>query len=647
VSIGPVQEFIASARRTRDLHFGSWFLSELSRAAAYTINAEKGKLIFPAPDNIELLQPDHQFNVANRILALVEQEPEDLAALIQAAVYERLHVIRDKAYKDIALFGKQRTIAYTQIDDLVELVWVALPYQEGNYHEVRGQLESLMAARKNTYAFQPVAWGATVPKSSIDRQLESVIPESEYPPRNATATEQQETLQRLYNRYGVAGLGERLSGVDLLKRSGRTAFDSHFPSTSHIATLPFLQRMKRIDAAGKQKLHSIWDNYVNQLSTLAIIPLREQNSYVYSAHPILDRSDGALLFEGRLADVLGIPSTDATQNEKLLKARDELRAFYRSLDEQFSKIGFGKARPSTYYALLQADGDSMGDLIDALAERGYEWHRELSQALSRFAGSVRKIVNDYHQGAPVYSGGDDVLAFLPLHTVLACAIDLKTRFHDALKDLASQLGRQPPTLSVVIAIVHHLDSLREARNLADDAEKQQAKRMNGKNALAITVSKRGGEDYSAVGKWGNIDVRLTQLVAYCRAASLPVGMAYELRDLVLRLSVPTTDPQYDTLQNVIRFDTLRILLRKLTVPVGKLPPEKVEKIEAFLRVQLGLPPKEQKGKQSASQIAIQEEAKDEQHIAQVSVKTFINELVIAQMLAEAAELAQPGEGVKL
>ena len=33
-SIGPVQSFIASARRTRDLWFGSMLLSELAKAAA-------------------------------------------------------------------------------------------------------------------------------------------------------------------------------------------------------------------------------------------------------------------------------------------------------------------------------------------------------------------------------------------------------------------------------------------------------------------------------------------------------------------------------------------------------------------------------------------------------------------------------------
>jgi CRISPR-associated endoribonuclease Cas6 len=37
ISIGPVQDFIASARRSRDLWFGSWLLSQLSKAAALAI----------------------------------------------------------------------------------------------------------------------------------------------------------------------------------------------------------------------------------------------------------------------------------------------------------------------------------------------------------------------------------------------------------------------------------------------------------------------------------------------------------------------------------------------------------------------------------------------------------------------------------
>ncbi len=37
VTVGPVQDFIAAARRTRDLWFGSYLLSEISKAAAKAV----------------------------------------------------------------------------------------------------------------------------------------------------------------------------------------------------------------------------------------------------------------------------------------------------------------------------------------------------------------------------------------------------------------------------------------------------------------------------------------------------------------------------------------------------------------------------------------------------------------------------------
>ena len=48
ISIGPVQGFIAAARRTRDLWYGSWLLSEVSKAVARSLH-EQGQS-YPARD---------------------------------------------------------------------------------------------------------------------------------------------------------------------------------------------------------------------------------------------------------------------------------------------------------------------------------------------------------------------------------------------------------------------------------------------------------------------------------------------------------------------------------------------------------------------------------------------------------------------
>ncbi len=69
ISVGPVQEFIAAARRTRDLWFGSYLLSEVSKAVARSVQDAGGTLIFPHPDSD--LKVGSKMNVANVIVAKI------------------------------------------------------------------------------------------------------------------------------------------------------------------------------------------------------------------------------------------------------------------------------------------------------------------------------------------------------------------------------------------------------------------------------------------------------------------------------------------------------------------------------------------------------------------------------------------------
>ena len=63
----------------------------------------------------------------------------------------------------------------------------------------------------------------------------------------------------------------------------------------------------------------------------------------------------------------------------------------------------------------------MGKVIDHEAEQGIERHHRLSQELGRFSGKFALLLKKTYHGSLIYAGGDDVLAFMPLHTVLQCA----------------------------------------------------------------------------------------------------------------------------------------------------------------------------------------------------------------------------------
>jgi CRISPR-associated protein Cmr2 len=669
VHLGPVQDFIASARRSRDLAFGSWFLSEISRVAAYTLRAQQGLLIFPAPEQERLLEPyTWEFTIANKILALMEKPPQDygkdgLGQLVYEAIMDQLGDFKKKAYMGIQLSPENLATAERQIRNLVEFLWVALPYDEkdtANYAPTRLHLEALMAARKNTRDF-PQMRGAYVPKSSIDGRLESVIPENEFPDNRASEQQRLAKVRQLYWKYG-AGPAERLSGVDLLKRHGLTAWNITFPGTGHIAALPFLRRLSQLDTQAQALAREKWLEYIEKVkqigkprydesaqpdeNTQPTASLVIEKEYTLGdAHPILQRYDGTMLFEERLVDLVG-PTVD---QEKMKEAKKALQAFYQFTDGQFARPGWNKARPDPYYALLQADGDSMGDVIDAQAKYGYERHRQLSQRLASFAGRVDSIVRKY-RGAPVYAGGDDILAFLPLDTALACASELSRQFHGHMRGFVSDEGRSP-TLSIGIAIVHYLDSLRLARSLASDAE-QRAKQVEGKNALAITVSKRSGEDYSLAGKWNVINDHVEQMIMLYRQDAIPVGTAYELRDMLLRLTTTVNSSSsaeeqtrqlklIETLPKVMRWDALRIMRRKLFVPRGKFSQEQAEAIEQSFKVRLGI--KDETQNQSGQEITplSQKEAIQQYQRTIEDLTLFINELIIAQVFADARQMAQP------
>lgn len=581
ISVGPVQEFIASARRSRDLWFGSWLLSEISKVAAKKIADEcADSLVFPSVDNDEDLNPVNydedgkkvsgsDFSVVNKIVALVDTDPHQLCEGtrdksikgIRQAMQDRLEEIREQAYKGLKSTHIDEQAAKKQVADLIEFYWAAYPVKGdlSDYAVAREEAEALLAARKNLRNFEQVttdpsseiSWGSDRPKSSLDGLRETVIRKDAYA---------ELSKEKLREQVGVRQ-GEQLCGVGLLKRRGNRRGDGSFFSTSHVAALPLLERLTEKDKTAV-------DEYICQLAQLMdvvdpaqaamlVLPadklraMRKKVGFVprraaTKEHDAFGRWDGHLLFEERLREFF---AEDEAGRQNLDKAKRALKGF------------LGKAlngtHPRAYYALLHGDGDRMGEAIDARQSK--EEHQALSKRLSKFAERVRIIVEEENRGSLVYSGGDDVLAFVPLHNALFCARRLADDFHVTLKDFTTKEGKSP-TLSVGIAVGHHLDPLQDTLALARQAEKAAKKQVKDKNALAIIVSKRSGADWLVKGSWCDgplnedaLDNRLNYFIYLHLAGALPRGVGHELRDAALRLG---------GLKGPQSAEALRILRRK-------------------------------------------------------------------------------------
>lgn len=546
-ALGPVQDFIASARKCRDLWFGSWLLSEISRRVAMTIADECGEeaLIFPGSGRLAEDEP-----VANKIVALVQEDAVRHVAEISKEsctrfLLEQVEVLLADSFSLPARWLVEKEVARRQVLDLIETFCVAVPCSatEGRaYTEARARAEALMAARKRTRDWGCSTWGGETPKSSLDGLREAVV-----------------RLDR------GSGAGEYLCGVGLLKRfgTGRAAGTGarrkapRFHSSSHVAAAPHYGLFQ------SEAVRRAFDEYLDDLDVVAQDLGLTAGGFPFDLeveHQVGPRGttssnilDGAILFENRVIDLL------EEMAEKKLTAAQGRRVV--SIAQRFrDRAGLG-GTVNPYYALVLADGDRMGKLIDR--QTSFEKHRALSCALEDFATEA-DVLTAQHEGSLIYSGGDDVLALVPLHSVLDYARDLSEAFSRELQEFAEPDAPAKPTLSVGVAIAHHLVHFATVRRLAKRAEGL-AKRS--RNSLAILFDKRSGGERSVTGSWTPetgepLDRRLRAWQDFLSSDSLPHGFIRELEDLALFAEGCERGQGGRGLEDVVRGEAERIMDRK-------------------------------------------------------------------------------------
>jgi CRISPR-associated protein Cmr2 len=204
-----------------------------------------------------------------------------------------------------------------------------------------------------------------------------------------------------------------------------------------------------------------------------------------------------------------------------------------------------EGEPDPYLCILAADGDRMGERISGIMTETE--HRDFSGQLAQFAQDAETKVKD-HRGVLVYSGGDDVLAFLPLNEAVACARVL----HDRFGDLTGGC-----TLSVGLAIGHSMEPLEDLLEYARTAEKAAKGKDSERDGLAIHYHPRSGAPLCVRDAWTKgLDADLTSLAAMHLAGQIPDKAGYDLRELSRIYYKGWPDP------SVIRLDVARLLRRK-------------------------------------------------------------------------------------
>lgn len=513
IAVGPVQTFIASARKLRDLWFGSDLLSELSKGVAHALSTG-AELVFPHAASAEL-QSNSTLLVANKILALTHEDA-DPKELVQRAREAYDAFFRQQFDLTERSLGADFTACVdgsmfrAQLPDVGEFFAVWVPCSPEKYAESRAAAEQLMASRKAYRTFSQPLWasGEGRRKSSLDGARESVL------------LSERRSKARLIRR-ALVKQGEELDAIALVKRCAvrKGHRRLRFESLTSLALEPYIEGLR---ATGLEpRLHALqeraWQNEV-------LRSLLKGGQEAGECCDFLHAEWGLSVLDDLRAERLAIenePDLAAETHKTLARINDDVNQLHRETTQ-----------PGKYAAILHGDGDHMGKAINELVTP--KEHQAFSAKLSGFASGVREIVEERCSGCLVYSGGDDVLALLPLHTALECAAEIAASFSQAMAGISSKTR---PTFSAGLAIVHHRDALSDSLDLARAAEKQ-AKNRFGRNALAITVAKRGGDAWTLGGKWEVLPGWLQELATYHREGAISSKLAYDLKRALDRAPKP-------------------------------------------------------------------------------------------------------------
>jgi CRISPR-associated protein Cmr2 len=517
IAFGPVQDFIAAARRTADLWAGSRLLSEVARAAGQSLLADGAQLIYPAEERVRNRE-SHQSNISNVLLAQIDAADAQPAEIATRAIAAARRVLAHRGEDALKRHPNLRQdIFRAQLQDALEAyaAWAELPAEE-DYRISYKKLKTAFAQRKNTRDFLPFSNdGQPLPKNSFDGLRETVLPEEKH--------------WRGKWRELRLNPGEQLDALGVLKRMIGREDEGKFTPLTRLAAHDWLEKVHQKSPDKLEGLRQAYEPLVKH----GIATRVQGNQDVYRAFPY----DAALLYQERLQGAYA----EAEECDDPQAAKDALKLLEKTARPIWRQCG----HPLPYAAILVADGDRMGKFV--AAAQTAEHHKTLTRALAKFADEAIKICRD-GSGQAIYAGGEDVMALLPLSAILTVPAALSKQFGEdiaALYAAPAELGHaeQAPTLRVGVAIAHILQPLGTIRDYGDAAEKY-AKGLSGTdqqgNALGLRLHIRAGHvlslrlPFQEKGEKAETIILKNWIRAY-KEGKFSTRLGYEMRGLADRI----------------------------------------------------------------------------------------------------------------
>jgi CRISPR-associated protein Cmr2 len=544
-------------------------------------------------------------NLPNRFLAVIPYD-KNLGQSCEERFKNKLKELAEKVYEKIEDFSQNQNLQNNIEKHLLsyfQVYWVIMPWSNSGIlpDDVLNDYKELFSDENDLYEtikrivnhpyYKPANVGTAyslllelTEKLLGARKSVRDFGQIEQPSEKCHLCGEFEVLKIDWEKLtpGVVKNSEKLCGVCLTKRLFPKIIKEElglsdeikFPSTSEMASIG---EKRRLNEGIKKNFEQEFNNFrkiVREKNNNKELPSSISVPKLKNDH--LYKIDGEFLMKENYRE-------DRFEKEYGISVSSQ------DFETIVSFLNENNINPSRYYAILQMDGDNMGkwlkgefnpkmkDTIDEKVKDALiqfsegkdkeelqkilcskhptspSIHQAFSRKLSYFAlEEVRKIVEDEHYGKLVYSGGDDVLALLPIEEVLKCAYNLQKKFKEILSSKAS--------MSAGILIVHHKYPLYLALKKVNEAEKR-AKNVYGKNGFCLIFLTHSGEERECGGNWELVSF-FEDIICKFRTDEISNTFPYQYLEVVEKLCEKDQKRNIENIKEILRPELRRIFMRK-------------------------------------------------------------------------------------
>ncbi len=502
-TLGPVQGFVAQARRTRDFWAGSFLLSWLSAVAMKSMIKQGGEIIFPKVSESYLNWLEHkgqqgtepqQGCVPNRFKGgLSAKVPVDFKPeLVVESIHTAWQGLAEKIWQqDLrGCSDVTREIWDRQVQHFWEISWALSD---------DASVSNLLDRRKNWRNYFPPeeagvkcmmmdGWqelsGISTPnEKGLDLFWQAVIKQGGRSIKTDLRKHEYLCAIAFIKRRFVHCFAEFSVNMPNDWVLQGWAVKSSVPSVAYIAAAPWLAQVLALAPEAElqtfhdeaKQLTQSYGEYDTRLDCIdSALNQRKDAKLFWNTKSL----DGNVFFETTL------------DNKNIYIDQSQAQSVKRALKALRKKVN-DIAPVSPFYAVLMMDGDSLGSQMSDVTKQ-----ENISDGLEKFTTGVQVIIEE-HSGFLIYAGGDDVLAILPIEFALNCANALRSHYlrsFERYPDITT-------TLSGAIEYAHIKmplgKVLGDAHHLLDEIAKEQT----GRDSIAVRVWKPGGQHLQWAMPW--------------------------------------------------------------------------------------------------------------------------------------------------